>query len=134
MPTSLRNAFNAFLYSLVTSFALYFAVVVVPFAGLDIFGILNSVSKREFIQMTVKQMETYLYLSRQQAKEHGESALGIVSIIDVANFNLRQWAWRPGKRICRPLPLFLDHSVRSAIRVIPARIFVRMLVVLFFCN
>ncbi|XP_034252173.1 SEC14-like protein 2 [Thrips palmi] len=70
-------------------------VVVVPFAGLDIFGILNSVSKREFIQMTVKQMETYLFLGRQQAKQHGEGALGVVTIIDMANFNLRQWAWRP---------------------------------------
>ncbi|KAJ1530745.1 hypothetical protein ONE63_005600 [Megalurothrips usitatus] len=74
-------------------------VIVVPFSGLDIFGMLHSVTKREFIQMTIKQMETYLWLGRQQAQQHGEAALGLVAVIDMANFNLRQWAWRPAGEV-----------------------------------
>ncbi|KAK3913656.1 SEC14-like protein 2 [Frankliniella fusca] len=74
-------------------------VVVVPFAGLDIYGLLHSCSKREFIQMTIKQMETYLHLSREATRERGDAAHGIVAVIDMQDFNLRQWAWRPAGEV-----------------------------------
>lgn len=72
-------------------------VIIVPFAGFDSNGILHAASKREMISVTLKQFEDYLELARQQATKHGAVALKIVVIIDMMDFNLKQFTFRPGK-------------------------------------
>ncbi|XP_063238231.1 SEC14-like protein 2 [Bacillus rossius redtenbacheri] len=70
-------------------------VVVIPFAGIDMWGMLHSAGKADFIRMTIKMIERYLEIARRQAKEHGAGASKVSAIIDMENFNLRQYAWRP---------------------------------------
>lgn len=72
--------------------------MIVPFAGMDMYGILHVVSRKEMIKITVKHLESYLKLCNEQAKKHGPIAGQITIIFDMEGFNLRQYMWRPGKR------------------------------------
>ncbi|XP_047001241.1 SEC14-like protein 2 [Schistocerca americana] len=74
-------------------------VVVVPFAGLDIWGMLHSVSKRDFIRNTIKYIETFSGIARKQAAVHGQVASQVTVVFDMDNFNLRQYAWRPAGEV-----------------------------------
>ena len=70
--------------------------MVVPFAGLDMYGILHVVSRRDMIKATVKQLEYYLQICEAQAKKHGQIANQVTVIFDMEGFNLKQYLWRPG--------------------------------------
>jgi hypothetical protein len=39
----------------------------------------------------------FLSTAREQAQKFGQEASKVVCIMDMENFNLRQYAWRPGK-------------------------------------
>nr|CAD7603047.1 unnamed protein product [Timema genevievae] len=73
-------------------------VVVIPFAGLDMWGMLHSLNKADFIRMTIKMIETYQEIAWEQSKKRGQAAGTVSAIIDMENFNLRQYAWRPGDK------------------------------------
>lgn len=47
--------------------------------------------------MTIKCLEEYLMLCREQMLKHGPLAGQVVVIFDMQGFNLRQYLWRPGK-------------------------------------
>ncbi|XP_054288769.1 SEC14-like protein 3 [Macrosteles quadrilineatus] len=70
-------------------------VVVLPFAGMDIWGMLHTVTKTDIIKATARQLERFLAEGRKQAKIHGPQAAQLVGVIDMTDFNLRQYAWRP---------------------------------------
>lgn len=74
-------------------------VIVLPFAGLDMWGMLHSVTKKDFIKMTIRTLESHLELARQQAETHGPLAGQLVAVIDMTDFNLKQYAWRPGNML-----------------------------------
>lgn len=68
-------------------------VVVVPFAGLDIVGILHSASKQDVIRMTIKILERNL----KMAAETGANK--VVVLFDMDGFTIRPYAWRPAGEI-----------------------------------
>ncbi|XP_014262397.1 SEC14-like protein 2 [Cimex lectularius] len=70
-------------------------IFILPFAGIDIQGILLSVSKTDFIKMALKTLESHLQLAREQMSKHGIEASKIVAILDLTGFNIKQYAWRP---------------------------------------
>ncbi|KAL1132543.1 hypothetical protein AAG570_010498 [Ranatra chinensis] len=74
-------------------------IIVVPFAGLDVWGMLHSVNKTDIIKRTIKELETHLANARKQAKEHGPAANQLVAIMDMTDFNIRQYAWRPAAEL-----------------------------------
>lgn len=74
-----------------------FTVIVVYFDALDLYGILHVVSRMDIIKMTIKCLEEYLMLCREQMLKHGPLAGQVVVIFDMQGFNLRQYLWRPGK-------------------------------------
>ncbi|XP_069672374.1 SEC14-like protein 4 [Periplaneta americana] len=74
-------------------------VIVVPFAGLDMWGMMHSVNKNDFIKMTIKTLETFLSIATEQAKKFGQEASQVVCVMDMENFNLRQYAWRPAGEV-----------------------------------
>nr|CAD7437655.1 unnamed protein product [Timema bartmani] len=74
-------------------------VVVIPFAGLDMWGMLHSLNKADFIRMTIKMIETYQEIAWEQSKKCGQAAGTVSAIIDMENFNLRQYAWRPAGEV-----------------------------------
>jgi hypothetical protein len=73
------------------------AVIIVPFAGLDMWGMMHCISKSDFIKMTIKTLEMYMSAARQQTEKFGQEASKVICVMDMENFNLRQYAWRPGK-------------------------------------
>ncbi|KAK0084661.1 hypothetical protein PV326_006203 [Microctonus aethiopoides] len=74
-------------------------VVVVPFAGLDLYGILHCTPRRDMIKATVKVLERYLSVCQEQAQRCGPAAGQVVVIFDMQDFNLRQYMWRPAGEV-----------------------------------
>ncbi|XP_066596656.1 SEC14-like protein 2 isoform X2 [Prorops nasuta] len=74
-------------------------VVVVPFAGVDMYGILHVVSRRDMIKATIYYLEFYMKVCQEQAKEHGDIAGQVTVIFDMEAFNLRPYLWRPAGEV-----------------------------------
>ncbi|XP_004930377.1 SEC14-like protein 2 isoform X1 [Bombyx mori] len=70
-------------------------VIIVPFVGLDVWGLLHSFTRTEVIRMILKHLENYLAIARKQALTHGPDALKVTVIFDLEGFNIRQYAWKP---------------------------------------
>lgn len=70
-------------------------VVIVPFAGMDIYGILHVITPQEYVKVTIKILDHYLKLAREQSKKHGQVANQLTVIFDMDGFNLKQYLWRP---------------------------------------
>uniref|UniRef100_A0A146LVK3 SEC14-like protein 4 n=1 Tax=Lygus hesperus TaxID=30085 RepID=A0A146LVK3_LYGHE len=74
-------------------------VYVIPFAGVDMFGLLQSATKTEFVKTALKLLETNLALARAQAEKHGPGAGKVTGILDMTGFNLKQFTWRPAAEV-----------------------------------
>lgn len=72
-------------------------VIVVPFAGMDMWGCLHSMSRADFIRGTIQNLEHYMRIGFEQSKTRGPSARQFVILFDMKDFNLKQYTWRPGK-------------------------------------
>ncbi|EFN78800.1 Retinal-binding protein [Harpegnathos saltator] len=59
------------------------------------YGILHVVTQKEFIKSTIKVLDDYLKLAREQAKQHGQIANQLTVIFDMDGFNLKQYMWKP---------------------------------------
>ncbi|GBP40960.1 SEC14-like protein 2 [Eumeta japonica] len=70
-------------------------IIIVPFAGLDVWGLLHSVSRNDIIRLILRHLENYLSLARKQGQTRGEAAMKLTAIFDLEGFNMRQYAWRP---------------------------------------
>lgn len=94
-------------------------VIVIPFAGLDMWGMLHSVTKTDFIKMTLRTLESFLEIARQQAETHGPMAGQLVGVIDMTDFNLKQYAWRPGdvSNLCLTFFLVFKYYVQIVLCV-----------------
>ncbi|KAF2903096.1 hypothetical protein ILUMI_03084 [Ignelater luminosus] len=68
-------------------------VIFVPFGGLDIVGILHSVSKQDTVRMTLKVLEYYLGMAEKTG------AHKIVVVFDMDGFSLKDYAWRPAAEV-----------------------------------
>ncbi|KAF5307659.1 hypothetical protein FQR65_LT06714 [Abscondita terminalis] len=68
-------------------------VIFVPFASLDIVGILHCTSKQEMIKLTIKILENYLEIARDTGGNN------IVVVFDMDGFNLKDYAWRPAAEV-----------------------------------
>lgn len=75
-----------------------FTVIVVPFAGLDMYGSLHVISQKDFVRIMIKLLDNYLNLAREQSKKHGQNANQVTVIFDMEGFNLKQYLWKPGKK------------------------------------
>ncbi|XP_013146261.1 PREDICTED: SEC14-like protein 2 [Papilio polytes] len=70
-------------------------VIIVPFVGLDVWGLLHSVSRTDVIRMILRHLENYLASARKQSLVHGPDALKVTVLFDLEGFNIRQYAWKP---------------------------------------
>lgn len=59
--------------------------------GFDVIGLIHSASRQDCIRMTIRILEENL----KMAAETGENQ--VVVIFDMEGFNIRPFAWRPGK-------------------------------------
>lgn len=74
-------------------------VIIVPFIGLDIWGLLHSVTRSDLIRMIIRHLENYLAIARKQAITHGPNASKVTVIFDLEGFNMRQYAWKPAAEL-----------------------------------
>ncbi|XP_026757927.2 SEC14-like protein 2 [Galleria mellonella] len=70
-------------------------VIIVPLVGLDVWGMLHSLSKSDVIRMVIKHLENYLAIAQKQALTHGPAALQATVIFDLEGFSMKQYAWKP---------------------------------------
>lgn len=64
---------------------------------MDMWGMLHTVSRADFIRSTIKTLETYMKLAFEQSVQHGPQARQFVVLFDMAGFNVKQYTWRPGE-------------------------------------
>ncbi|XP_072943763.1 SEC14-like protein 2 [Epargyreus clarus] len=70
-------------------------LIIVPFVGLDVWGLLHSVTRTDIIRMILRHLEGYLAAATAQAATHGPAALKVTVLFDLEGFNIRQYAWKP---------------------------------------
>ncbi|XP_059057009.1 SEC14-like protein 2 [Achroia grisella] len=70
-------------------------IIIVPLIGLDVWGMLHSLTKSDIIRMILKHLEHYLAMSQKQSLTHGSSALQLTVIFDLEDFSMKQYAWKP---------------------------------------
>lgn len=64
---------------------------------MDMWGMLHTVSRADFIRSTIKTLEKYMNLAFEQSVKHGPEARQFVVLFDMAGFNVKQYTWRPGE-------------------------------------
>lgn len=74
-------------------------VIIVPFAGLDLFGQLHAVTRADYIRGTIKNLEMYMDIGYQQSRVHGPAARQFVIVFDLKDFNIKQYTWRPASEV-----------------------------------
>lgn len=73
--------------------------ILVPFSGLDLYGILHCTSASEFVRKTVLLLEYFSKVGFEQSKTKGVLARQFVVICDMTDFNIKQYAWRPAAEL-----------------------------------
>lgn len=89
-----------------------FTVIIVPFAGLDMYGLLHVVTQKDFVRIVIKLLDNYLNLAKEQSKKHGQIANQVTVIFDMEGFNLKQYLWKPGKKYMGPCAILLSAFCR----------------------
>jgi len=64
---------------------------------MDMYGVLHVITQKDFIKATIKILDHYLKVAKEQSLNHGQDANQITVIFDMEDFNLKQYLWRPGK-------------------------------------
>ena len=73
-------------------------IIIIPFAGMDMWGMLHTVSRSDIVRLTLQCLENFMKLGLEQSKKTSNpSCRQFIVIFDMDNFNLKQYAWRPGK-------------------------------------
>ncbi|KAI4503721.1 hypothetical protein M0802_001124 [Mischocyttarus mexicanus] len=70
-------------------------VLVVPFSGFDLYGLLHIITKKEIVKCLLKFLEHYVKICNEQTKKHGYLAGQVVVIYDLEGFNLKPYLYRP---------------------------------------
>lgn len=71
-------------------------IIIIPFAGMDMWGMLHTVSRADFIRATIQNLENYMKIGYEQSKTHGPKARQFIILFDMEGFSLKQYTWRPG--------------------------------------
>ena len=71
----------------------------VPFCGMDMWGMLHSVSRADFIRNTIQTLEHYMKISYEQSQIHGPQARQFVIVFDMKGFDYKQYTWRPAGEV-----------------------------------
>ncbi|TMW50710.1 hypothetical protein DOY81_004210 [Sarcophaga bullata] len=74
-------------------------IIVCPFYTLDMYGMLHCVTRFDFQRYVVMLLERFMNAGYEQSKIHGNKARQLVVFFDVADFNLKQYAWRPATEL-----------------------------------
>lgn len=64
-------------------------IIILPFVGLDVWGLLHTISKHDIIRQTIIVLENYLDMAQTNGTHQ------VILVVDMEGFNLRQYAWKP---------------------------------------
>jgi len=84
-------------------------VVVLPFAGFDVCGLLKSAPPKDMVRFLAQKLDSYLEVARQSSLKHGPKASQVCCIVDLTDFNLRQFTWRPGRSPLYVIPVISPY-------------------------
>lgn len=59
--------------------------------NVDIVGFLHTTSKQDLMRLTIKKIEETLLAAEKRG------VIELVALFDLEDFNLKQFAWKPGK-------------------------------------
>lgn len=74
-------------------------IIIVPFGGMDFYGLLHAVNRSEFVRYVLKALEMYMTIAKKQSEEHGPDARQFTVVFDMEGFYLKQFAWRPAAEV-----------------------------------
>lgn len=74
-------------------------VIIVPFAGMDFYGLLHVVSRSDFVRFILQLLEHYMKIAKKQSEEYGPDARQFTVVFDMEGFYLKQFAWRPAAEV-----------------------------------
>ena len=74
------------------------SVLIVPYGGCDIKGLLQSVTQADYIKFTTQVLESSIADMVKQTKIRGHYITQQCTIFDLENFSLSSFTWKPGKR------------------------------------
>lgn len=66
---------------------------------MDMWGMLHTVSRTDFIRNTIKILEHFVAVGHEQSLKHGPQARQFVVLFDLSNLNIRQYTWRPAAEV-----------------------------------
>lgn len=73
-----------------TKLKYFYTVIILPFVGLDVWGLLHSINKHDIIRQTIIVLENYLDMAQKNGTHQ------VTLVVDMEGFSLRQYAWKPG--------------------------------------
>ncbi|XP_015377697.1 PREDICTED: SEC14-like protein 2 [Diuraphis noxia] len=88
-------------------------VIVIPFAGFDLCGLLKSAPPKDMVRFLAQKLDLYLEVARQSSLKHGPKASQVSCIVDLTDFNLRQFTWKP---VCVPTDTVVFDNSYSFLR------------------
>lgn len=74
-------------------------IILIPYGGIDIWGILHSATKNDIVKRTVKLLEGFMGVAYKQSLQHGPEARKFVVIFDMEGFSMRHYAYRPAAEL-----------------------------------
>lgn len=92
-------------------------VLIVPFAGLDVWGMLHAVSRCDCIRQIIITLELHLATAAKQAAIHGQVAQKLTVIFDMEGFSMRQYAWRPAGELIIALIQMYESNYPEILKI-----------------
>lgn len=74
-------------------------IILIPYGGIDIWGLLHSASKHDIVKRTIKLLEGFMKIAYEKSLTHGAEARKFVVIFDMEGFSMRQYAYRPAAEL-----------------------------------
>lgn len=74
-------------------------IILIPYGGIDIWGLLHSATKHDIVKRTVKLLEGFMGIAYRQSLLHGIEARKFVVIFDMEGFSMRHYAYRPAAEL-----------------------------------
>ncbi|CRK92712.1 CLUMA_CG006247, isoform A [Clunio marinus] len=74
-------------------------IIIIPFSGIDVWGILHSAEKVDIVKNTIRLLESFMKIAYKQSLDYGPEARKFTVIFDMDNFSMKQYAYRPAAEL-----------------------------------
>lgn len=75
------------------------SIIIIPYGGIDLWGILHSASRNDIVKQTIQLLEKFMKIAYEKSLTHGAEARKFVVIFDMDGFTMRQYAYKPAAEL-----------------------------------